>query len=119
MVTAIKGSEDGGPTPDLIVRAVESSGRPARARIDLPIAGREIVADFGPSQIRTFRVPVDGSEVREVDLIEWDLAEGPHGSLAAIMTDGSSAVPPIRPAVGVAAAARGMSAPTSASGSTW
>jgi alpha-mannosidase len=79
MVTAVKGSEDGAGTADLVVRAVESTGRPGRARIELPILGRMIVADFGPSQIRTFRVPADGGEIREVDLIEWDLADGPHG----------------------------------------
>jgi alpha-mannosidase len=80
MVTAVKGSEDGDGTADLIVRAVESTGRPGRARIEVPMLGRVIVADFGPSQLRTFRVPVDGGEIREVDLIEWDLAEGPHGA---------------------------------------
>jgi alpha-mannosidase len=79
MVTAVKGGEDGTGTPDLIVRAVETTGRPARARIELPVLGRVITADFGPSQIRTFRVPVDGGEVREVDLVEWDLPDGPRG----------------------------------------
>jgi alpha-mannosidase len=29
---------------------------------------------------RTSRVPVDGGEVREVDLIEWDLADGPQAA---------------------------------------
>jgi alpha-mannosidase len=41
--------------------------------------GRAITADFGPHQLRTFRIPVDGGEASEVDLIEWELAEGPHG----------------------------------------
>ncbi|RLK25254.1 alpha-mannosidase [Micromonospora sp. M71_S20] len=81
MVTAVKGHEDGGGAPDLIVRAVETTGRPARVRIDLPVLGRVIEADFGPSQLRTFRVPVDGGAVREVDLIEWDLAEASPGSV--------------------------------------
>jgi alpha-mannosidase len=80
MVTAVKGSEDGPGTPDLVVRAVETTGRPGRVRLELPLLGRAIEADFGPSQIRTFLVPVDGGEVREVDLIEWDLADGPHGA---------------------------------------
>jgi alpha-mannosidase len=75
MITAVKGCEDGGATPDLVVRAVETTGREARVRLDLPVVGRAIEADFGPSQIRTFRVPADGGEVREVDLIERDLAE--------------------------------------------
>jgi alpha-mannosidase len=80
VVTAVKGGEDGAGTPDLIVRAVESTGRAGRARIELPLVGRVITADFGPSQIRTFRVPVDGGEVREVNLIEWDVADGPQGA---------------------------------------
>ncbi|MBX6354324.1 MAG: alpha-mannosidase [Micromonosporaceae bacterium] len=80
MVTAVKGCEDGSAAPDLVVRAVESTGRPATARIELPVLGRAIEADFGPSQIRTFRVPADGGEVREVDLIEWDLADGSRGT---------------------------------------
>ncbi|HEX6499096.1 MAG TPA: glycoside hydrolase family 38 C-terminal domain-containing protein [Micromonosporaceae bacterium] len=79
MITAIKGSEDGDGTADLIVRAVETTGRPARARIELPVVGRVIDADFGAWQIRTFRVPAGGGAVREVDLVEWDLADGGHG----------------------------------------
>jgi alpha-mannosidase len=75
MVTAVKGGEDGGDPPDLIVRAVECAGRPGRATIDVPMLGRAIAADFGPHQIRTFRVPVDEGQVTEVDLIEWDLPE--------------------------------------------
>ena len=70
MVTALKSHEDG---TDLIVRAVETTGRAGRARLELPMAGRVVEADFGPSQIRTFRVPVDGGDVHEVDLIEWNL----------------------------------------------
>jgi alpha-mannosidase len=68
MVTAVKSHEDGA---GLVVRAVETTGRPARARIEVPLAGVVIGADFGPSQLRTFRV--DGGHVTEVDLIEWDL----------------------------------------------
>jgi alpha-mannosidase len=75
MVTAVKGAEDAAPGNDLIVRAVETTGRPGRARIELPVLGRVIEADFGPSQIRTFRVPADGGDVRETDLIEWDLPD--------------------------------------------
>jgi alpha-mannosidase len=75
MVTAVKGGEDGGDSPNLIVRAVECTGRAGPARIELPMLGRTIEADFGPHQIRTFRVPVAGGPVVAVDLIEWDLAE--------------------------------------------
>jgi alpha-mannosidase len=73
MVTAVKGGEDGDDAPDLIVRAVETTGRPARAPIEIPLLGRTVTADFGPHQIRTLRVPLDGGPIREVDLIEWDL----------------------------------------------
>jgi alpha-mannosidase len=77
MITAIKGSEDcpgGGSDADLIVRAVETTGRPARAKLEIAIAGRTVDADFGPSQIRTWRVPRDqASPVVEVDLVEWPL----------------------------------------------
>lgn len=77
MVTAVKGSEDPNPdgTADLVVRAVETTGRPARARLELPLLGRVLEADFGPGQIRTFRVPGDGGPIRETDLIEWDLPD--------------------------------------------
>jgi alpha-mannosidase len=84
MVTAVKGCADGGRSPDVVVRAVESTGRPGRARIELPVVGRAIVAAFGPNQIRTFRVPVGRAEIREVDLIEWDLVDGPHGAFEAV-----------------------------------
>ncbi|WP_375422772.1 alpha-mannosidase [uncultured Friedmanniella sp.] len=81
MVTAFKGSEDpptgAGASPgteDLIVRAVETTGRPASARIHLPVADRVLEEEFAPHQIRTFRVPADPSlPVTEVDLVEWAL----------------------------------------------
>jgi alpha-mannosidase len=73
MLTAVKQHEDG---EDLVVRAVETTGRPATAVLDLPVAGIRIETDFGPSQIRTFRVPRDEpTAVVEVDLVEDDLAE--------------------------------------------
>ncbi|UNX56375.1 alpha-mannosidase [Georgenia sp. TF02-10] len=77
MVTAVKGSEDDGADgADLVVRAVETTGRPADARIALPLVGRTLTTRFGPSQIRTFRVPARPDlPVEEVDLLEWPLAE--------------------------------------------
>jgi len=92
LVTAIKPSEDvpvghgavpgagapasdAGPDADLVVRAVETTGRPQRARIDLPLLGRVLEADLGAHQIRTFRVPADPTApVVPVDLVEWPLA---------------------------------------------
>lgn len=59
----------------MIVRAYESSGRPAHARIDLPLLGRTIEADFGPAEIKTFRVPRDpAAPAHETDLLEWPAA---------------------------------------------
>ena len=81
VVTALKGSEDSAAdgATDVIVRAVETTGRAgASARIVLPIGGetREVVADFGPAQLRTFKVPADPAlPVVEVDLIEWELTD--------------------------------------------
>ncbi|RMI38332.1 alpha-mannosidase [Streptomyces triticirhizae] len=70
LVTVVKEDEDG--TGDLVVRAVESAGRASRAVIALPmLAGRVIEAEFGPSEIKTFRVPRDGQRpVVETDLLE-------------------------------------------------
>ena len=59
VVTVVKEAEDGG---DWVVRAFETSGRPAHARIE--VFGRTIEADFGPHEIKTFV----GS--RETDLLE-------------------------------------------------
>lgn len=94
MITAVKGWEDGA---DLVVRAVETTGRPGSGRLALPVAGRVIEAEFGASQIRTFRVPLDGGEVREVDLLERDLAEPSRPFTTAAMTespDGRAACEP-------------------------
>lgn len=75
MVTAVKPAEDE-PDGDVVVRAVETTGRPARARIAVPVVGRVLVADFGPHQLRTFRIPVGPTAaVVEVDLVERPLAE--------------------------------------------
>jgi len=59
VVTAVKGAEDGG---GYVVRAYESSGRRASARIEL--LGRTIDAEFGANEIKTF------AETRECDLLE-------------------------------------------------
>ncbi|NKY23192.1 alpha-mannosidase [Cellulomonas denverensis] len=81
MVTAIKGTEDatdGTSGTDLVVRAVETRGAPGTARIDLPLVGRTVQAEFGPYQLRTFVVPADpAAPVREVDLVERPLPEEP------------------------------------------
>ncbi|WP_240747135.1 alpha-mannosidase [Microbacterium sp. K24] len=80
MITAIKGSEDApdAGAADVIVRAVETTGRPAAARIDLPLLDRTIEGGFRAHQVRTFRVPLDpDADIVEVDLLEWPLGEAP------------------------------------------
>jgi alpha-mannosidase len=69
VVTVLKQAED---DDAIVVRAYESTGRPARATIELPLVGRSLTADFGAAEIKTFRVPRDRrAPVVETDLIEW------------------------------------------------
>jgi alpha-mannosidase len=82
MITAVKAWAESTGTPELVVRAVETTGRRASARLELPVAGHVIAAEFGPSQLRTFRLPIGAGEVREIDLIERDLPE-PKGPFRA------------------------------------
>jgi alpha-mannosidase len=73
LATVIKQAED---SDDYIVRAYETAGRPAQATIRLPFLEREISAEFGPSEIKTLRVPRDPEQpVTVTDLIEG-LADG-------------------------------------------
>jgi alpha-mannosidase len=70
VVTVVKLAEDGDGA--LVVRAYESAGRAAHAAIELPLVGRTIEADFGPHEIKTFKVPRDpGAAVAESSLLEW------------------------------------------------
>jgi alpha-mannosidase len=75
MITALKGSEDPADRPggaDLVVRALETTGRPGCARLELGLAGRVVEERFGAHQLRTFRVPADpDAAVEEVNLVEW------------------------------------------------
>jgi alpha-mannosidase len=88
LVTALKGSEDPADGPggaDLVVRAVETRGEHATARIELPLVGRALEAEFGPFQLRTFRVPADpNAPVSEVDLVERQLDEADEVRAVAI-----------------------------------
>jgi alpha-mannosidase len=79
MITAVKGGEDAPEDDltgaDLIIRAVETRGEQGRVRIDLPVIDRVLEDDFGPYQIRTFRVPMDPAlPVVPLDLLERELA---------------------------------------------
>jgi alpha-mannosidase len=54
------------------VRCYEASGVATRAIIRLFKWNRTIEAAFGPSQIKTFRIPVDSAQpVVETNMIEW------------------------------------------------
>ena len=67
VATVVKRAEDGDA---LVVRAYESGGRASAARIE--VLGRTIEADFGPHEIKTFRVPREGDgPVAETNLLEW------------------------------------------------
>jgi alpha-mannosidase len=67
VVTVVKGAED---DDALVVRAYESSGRAARATIEL--FGRTYDEEFGAGEIKTFRVPRNSdTPVAEVNLLEW------------------------------------------------
>jgi alpha-mannosidase len=67
VMTVLKRAEE---DDALVVRAYETHGRPAQARIE--VLGRSIEADFGPAEIKTFRVPQDHeSPIVETDLLEW------------------------------------------------
>lgn len=96
LVTVLKGDEDG--TGDLVLRGYESAGRRTTARIALPLLGERVIeAEFGPCEIKTFRVPRDPAQpVVEVDLLE---RSGPRAAVGAEPT-----VPPARdggPAAGL------------------
>jgi alpha-mannosidase len=68
VVAVVKAAEDGDGS--LVVRAYETAGRGARARLEL--LGRVWEADFAPHEIKTFRVPRDAEQqVGEVSLLEW------------------------------------------------
>mgnify|MGYP001037776790 CR=1 FL=1 len=69
LVTVVKQAEDG---DDMILRAYETTKTPTRATVRLPQWGRTIEADFGPCEIKTFRIPRDPRRpVMETDLLEY------------------------------------------------
>jgi alpha-mannosidase len=60
----------------LVVRVFESAGRPARARVALPLLDRTLEADVSANEIRTFRVPRDtAAPIVETDLLEREVME--------------------------------------------
>jgi alpha-mannosidase len=70
---SVKLAED---ADDLVLRVIETAGRPAAARIELPAWGRTIELEIGPFEIRTFRVSRQAdAAVVEVDLLERAIAD--------------------------------------------
>jgi alpha-mannosidase len=65
VVTVVKRAED---SDDRIVRAYETAGREATARIEL--FGSTVDARFGPNEIKTLALSDNGVS-RETDLLEW------------------------------------------------
>jgi alpha-mannosidase len=65
----LKKAED---SDDLILRAYETSRAATHATIHLPAWKRKIEVDFGPCEIKTFRIPQDDRlPVLETNLLEW------------------------------------------------
>jgi len=67
VVSVVKKSEDG---DDLIVRCYETAGRPVTANLDLGLVNRRWTGNFRPLEIKTLRVPLNGGEIREVNVLE-------------------------------------------------
>jgi alpha-mannosidase len=65
LLSVVKEGED---RDGVVARAYETTGRPARARLE--VLEREWEADFGAHEIKTFLLPRAGG-VHEVDLLEW------------------------------------------------
>ena len=63
---------EAGRIAGMIIRCYETAGIATSGSIILPRFNRRIEADFGPCEIKTFRVPADSSlPVVETNLIEW------------------------------------------------
>jgi alpha-mannosidase len=70
-VTVLKQAEQG---HDLILRAYETCGLPAKGVIQLPKWSRTIETTFKPGEIKTYRIPRDLSQpVRETNLLEDEI----------------------------------------------
>lgn len=69
-VSVLKKAEQG---DDLILRAYQAGPSSEHAVIRLPFLNRVLEADFGPWEIKTFRIPRQCHlQVKEVNLLEWD-----------------------------------------------
>ncbi len=69
IVTAVKKGEDG---DDVIVRCYETNKMATMATIHLPLWQRTVEAHFAPCEIKTLRVPGDGTlPIVETNMLEW------------------------------------------------
>ncbi|HEX6443614.1 MAG TPA: glycoside hydrolase family 38 C-terminal domain-containing protein [Streptosporangiales bacterium] len=72
--TVLKPAADG--SGDIVLRAYEAHGRPAHATVTLRLLDRAVEADFGPAEVKTFRIPRDAARpVVETDLLEREIRE--------------------------------------------
>ncbi|GAB2566572.1 alpha-mannosidase [Gracilibacillus alcaliphilus] len=70
LVGAMKQAEE---NDDIILRLYETNRVATKAVIELPKWNRTIEADFGPCEIKTFRIPKDTAKpVVETNLLEWE-----------------------------------------------
>jgi len=69
-LTALKQAEDG---DDLIVRCAETHGRTGSATVTAPAFGLELSADYGPWEIKTFRIAFREGKIDSV--LETDFLE--------------------------------------------
>ncbi len=70
ILSVVKQAEGSG---DLILRCYETAGLATTGSIHLPHFNRTITTEFGPNEIKTFRVPRDEAlPVVETNLLEWE-----------------------------------------------
>ncbi len=69
VVSVVKQAED---NTEVILRAYETARKVTRATIRLPKLNRFIETEFAPCEIKTWRIPKDGSQpIAETNLLEW------------------------------------------------
>ena len=67
VVSVVKKGEDG---DDLIIRCYETAGRPGEGNLGPGVSEAALDGNFRPLEIKTLRVPRDGGEIREVNVLE-------------------------------------------------
>jgi alpha-mannosidase len=67
VVTALKKAEEGNA---LILRCYETDGRATAATLRLGFVHRHWTGNFRPLEIKTLRIPLNGGDVSEVNLLE-------------------------------------------------